>query len=134
MNLKAVVAVPVKYKVKLLKCSTHHYVKTPRIFLFLSTHLLRHLISLSLHLMHDLSKKTGKLWIISYRFSFCIKLSLVSAMMKIINTTFYCIYTYFLSNKYIPTLIFTLWILNHDFNKFWCWFFGVLNRVYSYSV
>ena len=60
--------------------------------------------SLSLYPFYDLSKMTGKMWIIPHRFFFCIKLSLLSAMMKIIHTTFYCIYTYFFSNEYISTL------------------------------
>ena len=39
--------------------------------------------SLSLYPFYDLSKMTGKMWIIPHRFFFCIKLSLLSAMMKL---------------------------------------------------
>ena len=96
-------AVSVKYKVQLLKyfvvVTLRDQLKGvcyffPRIY---------HGISF-LYPLLDLLEMTGKLWIMSHRFSFRIKLCLPSAIMKIIHTALCCIYTYFFSNECILTL------------------------------
>ena len=79
-------------------CSSYPQGSTQGSLLFFPTNLSRHQPLL------DLLEMTGKLWIMSHRFSFRIKLCLPSAIMKIIHTTLCGIYTYFFSNECILTL------------------------------